>query len=97
MEYVVRFHPFVAHQIAGWGLSDYLMVELHLAIQDELGAAPLRYLHRDPGGPGGLYALERIDPTSPRFRHQFLFRAFFDQDERHLHVVRGSYWRILAE
>lgn len=94
--YVLRFHPFVAHQMARWGLSDYLMVELHLALRDDLAVDPVRRLHRDPDGPDGLYAAERIDPDSPRFRHIFLFRVFHDEDERHLHVVQASYWRTYS-
>jgi hypothetical protein len=85
--------PVVKWQLQRWGLSDYLLVEVYLALQD-LASNPVDHLHRDPGGdPGALYVFRRTDPDDPRFRHLFQFRVFYDEDEQHLHIVRGSYWR----
>jgi hypothetical protein len=95
MGYTARFHQRVLGQIAGWGLSDTLLVEVYLALREELVGDPLGRLHRDPDGGGALFAFDRMDPDSPRWRHIFLFRVFFDEDERHLNIVRGSYWRTL--
>jgi hypothetical protein len=96
MEYTVRIHQRVMWQIARWGLSDYLLVEVYLALRSELADNPLDHLHRDSEGDGGaLYVFARVDPDSPRFQHTFMFRVYFDEDEKHFDIVRGSYWRTL--
>ncbi len=97
MEYEIRFHPKVVKQVARWGLSDYLLVEVYQALREELAADPLGHIHRDADRPqhGGFFVFDRRDPYSPLFRHIFQFRVFFDEDEQHLHVVRASYWRSI--
>jgi hypothetical protein len=94
MEYEYRLHRRVLAQITRWGLSDFLLVELYLALDEVLSANPVGNLRRDPdGGPGAIFSCWSIDPDSPRFQHIFHFRVFYDEDEKHLHIVRGSYWR----
>src|SRR5947207_13460031 len=93
MEYSVRLHPRVLSQIAGWGLSTEMLVEVRMRLREELGQSPLYYLRRDPDGPGGRYPIESRDPGDPDFQQIFMFRVFFDEDEKQLHVVHGSYWR----
>jgi hypothetical protein len=96
MEYTLRLHPDVARQIAQWGLSDFLIVEVYLALREDLPSAPMHRLYRDTEGRGSVYAFLRRDPDDARFEHIFMFRVFFDEDETHLNVVKGSYWRNFA-
>jgi hypothetical protein len=97
MGYLIRLHDRVARQIARWGLSEYLLVEVYLALREELGANPSQHLAVDPDtAQGMLYAFARRDPDSPRFQHIFMFRVLYEQNETHLFVFRGSYWRTLA-
>jgi hypothetical protein len=94
MEYTYRLHPRVMGQIAKWGLSDNLLVDVYLALREELPSHPSLYLIKDPDdSPGMLYPFDRVDPNSPRFKHCFVFRIFYDANETILHVVRGSYYR----
>ena len=90
MEYSVRLRPRVVWQIARWGLSDFLLVEVYLRLREEMPRAPLQNLHRDADGPGSLFAFESRDPGDPRFQQLFMFRVFFDEDENHIDVESGS-------
>ena len=97
MGYSIRLHPRVARQISRWGLSDYLLVEVYLALREELAANPTQHLAVDPDASQGmLYAFARRDPDSPRFQHIFMFRVVYESSETHLFVFRGSYWRTLT-
>jgi hypothetical protein len=96
MEYTARIHIDVARRIRQWGLSDYLLVEVYLALREDLAADPVRHLYPDPDRRGGaFYVFDRVDPESRRWQHVFLFRVYHDQDEKTLHVVHGAYWRRL--
>jgi hypothetical protein len=96
MEYDILFHERAIGQIARWGLSTWLRVEIQIGLRDELAQDPLKHLHRADDDQGGsFYTIRRVDPDSPRFRHVFRFRVFFMEDEKHLFIVRGSYWRFL--
>lgn len=72
-------------------------MEVRTALREELGTDPLNQLHRDRGStePGAFCYFDRTDPADPRFQHIFRFRVFFDEDEKVLHIVRGTYWRNL--
>ena len=93
MEYVVRLGPRVVWQIGRWGLSDFLLVEVYLQLREEMPRAPLRTLHRDEDHSGSHFVFECRDPGDHRFQHLFMFRVYFDEDENHLDVDAGSYWR----
>ena len=80
-------------QISRWGLSDFLLVEVYLQLREEMPRAPLQNLHRDDDGPGSLFVFECRDPADPRFQQLFMFRVYFDEDEKHIDVDSGSYWR----
>jgi hypothetical protein len=94
--YSVRLHPRVSWQIARWGLSDFMLVEVYLHLKEELTSDPPFYLGFDRVGPGAYYVFEARDPQDPDFQVIFTFRVFFDPDEIHLNVVNGSYWRNYA-
>ena|SRR5258708_2237406 len=94
MGYTVRLSKRVKWQIPRWGLSDTMLVDVYLQLKDYLSMGePPWYLHRDPDGPGSLYAFNLWEENRPDFQHIFMFRVFFDEDEKHLNVVNGSYWR----
>ena len=92
MEYRLRLHPRIGWKISRWGLSEFLLMEAYIHLHD-LPQDPMTYLHRDQDGPGNLFVFDARDPDSPDFNHIFMFRVFFDEDERHLNVVNASYWR----
>lgn len=93
MEYVVRLRPRVVRQLSRWGLSDFLLVEVYLQLREEMPRAPLHNLQRDIDRPGSLFVFESRDPGDTRFQHLFVFRVYFDEDENHIDVDSGSYWR----
>lgn len=95
MEHKPRLHPRVVGQIAQWGLSDYLFIEVYLALQ-KMAEDPTSHLIRDDDeSPGMLFPVFREDPDSPRFTHAFEFRVYYHADEEHLEIVRASYYRYL--
>lgn len=96
MDFAVRLFPPVTRQISQWGLSEIMLVEVYLALREVLPQAPMQHLHRDVTGSGCLFVFSRRDPAAPNFRSIFMFRVFFDEDEKHLNIVRGSYWRDFA-
>lgn len=93
MNYIIRLHPFVLWQIRNWGLSEDMLIEVRMRLHDDLAQDSIRHLHLDPDGPGNLFVFSARDPADPDFQQIFMFRVFFDQDESHLDIVHGSYWR----
>ena len=93
MEYSVRLRPRVVWQIARWGLSDFLLVEVYLQLREEMPRSTMQNLHRDVDGPGSYFVFECRDPDATRFQQLFMFRVYFDEDENHIEVDSGSYWR----
>jgi len=96
MDFSIRLHPRVRNQMAGWGLSDFLLVEVYLNLREQLGSGPIEHLLRDPEGNGSFFVFETRDPADPHFQQLFMFRVFFDLDEKTLNIVNGSYWRNFA-
>jgi len=86
-------HPRVLWQIGRWGLSDFMLVEVYLQLRESLASDPGRLLFRDPPRPGSFFVFDARDPGDPNFQQIFMFRVYFDQDEKHLNIVNGSYWR----
>lgn len=95
MEYKIRLHPRVRNQIAGWGLSDDLLVEIHLQLRETLGVHPVAHLQHDRGesGNANLFTYGLRDPADPNFQLIFQFRVYYDEDEVFLNIVNASYWR----
>lgn len=93
VEFQIRLHPRVRNQLIGWGLSEFLLVEVYLQLREKLGQNPIDHLHRDTEGDGNFFVFETRDPGDPHFQQIFMFRVHFDEDEKTLNIVNGSYWR----
>lgn len=91
MAYQTRLTPLVRRQIASWGLSDALLVDVHLQLADRLPVASLR---RDPSlfeGEGMIFGFNLIDPANRLLIHAFRFQVFYHADEETLIVHRGGH------
>lgn len=94
MEYKTRLDPLVRRQIARWGLSDGLLVDVHLRLNDELPHAPATFLSKDStrfGGEGMVYGFDLIDPNNRMLVHVFRFQVFYLPDEQTLLITRGAH------
>jgi hypothetical protein len=77
-----------------WGLSDGLLVDVHLRLQDELPSFPTAFLQKDLswfGGKGMVYGFDLIDPDNRLLVHAFRFQVFYHADEQTLLVTRGAH------
>ena len=94
MEYKTRLDPLVRRQLIHWGLSDGLLVDVHLRLSDELARSPTTFLSKDPawfGGEGMVYGFDLIDPDKRMLVHAFRFQIFYHPDEQTLLVARGAH------
>jgi hypothetical protein len=94
VEYTTRLDAVVRRQIIRWGLSDGLLVDVHLRLNQELPRSPTSVLTRDEslfGGEGMVYGFELIDLTNRLLVHAFRFQVFYHSDERTLLVARGAH------
>ena len=94
MEYRTREDALVRRQIIRWGLSDGLVVDVHLRLYEHLPASPTSVLRRDPAqfeGEGMVYAFDLIDPQNRLLVHEFRFQVFYHVDEQTLIVTRGAH------
>lgn len=94
MEYRTRLDPLVRRQVAGWKLSDSLLVDVHLHLNDQLPVTPASHLRIDPtwfGGEGLVYGFEIVDPENRLLVHVFRFQVFYLADEQTLLVTRGAH------
>ena len=92
MPYRVALYPSVRRAIRRWGLSDGLLVDVHMRLhRDWLGTDPSRYLldDRDPEG-GMVFKFSLVDAENRLLEHGFTFRVLYGQDEETLWVFRGS-------
>jgi hypothetical protein len=94
MSFKVRIRPEVARKIAGWGLSDPVLVEVYLRLREVLPLDPLACLRRVVKPFDGMvYEFSFVDPEN-RFReHFFVFLVVYGQDEESLIVASGGYFR----
>jgi len=82
----------VKRQIASWRLSDFVLVEVHLRLNERLAQSPSTHLVRDPSlfeGEGMTYRFNLVDPENRLLVHQFVFQVFYHSDEQTLLVRRG--------
>ncbi len=94
MEYKTRLDPLVRRQLIRWKLSDWLLVDVHLRLNDELPRSPTTFLEKDPacfGGEGMIYGFDLIDRDNRMLIHAFRFQVFYHPDEQTLLVTRGAY------
>jgi hypothetical protein len=94
VEYRTRLDPLVRRQLLRWGLSDSLLVDVHLRLNDELPRSPTTFLSIEPGwfgGEGMVYGFTLIDPDNRMLDHAFRFQVFYHPDEQILLVARGAH------
>jgi hypothetical protein len=94
MSYRVTVQPHVGRKIAGWGLSDGVLVEVWINLREVLPTAPTMFLRRASEPFDGMnFEFWMVDPEN-RFRvHSFAFQAVYGQDEETILIVRGAYMR----
>lgn len=94
VEYQVRLDALVRRQVISWKLSDSLLVEVHLRLQNDLARSPKTSLTHDStvfGGQGMVYDARLIDPFNRLLIHAFRFQVFYHSDEQTLLVTRGAH------
>jgi hypothetical protein len=94
VEYKVRLDTLVRRQIIGWKLSDGLLVDVHLRLNDELPCSPTSLMRKDPAwfdSNGMVYGFELIDPDNRMLVHAFCFQVFYHADEETLLVARAAH------
>jgi len=89
----------VRRQIIRWQLTDALLVEVHLHLNEELTLSPIQLLQRDPtwfDNEGMIYTFDLIDPTNRMLVHAFRFQVFYQSDEQTLLVARGIHMTAMG-
>ena len=94
MSYRSVIQPSVAKKIAGWGLSDAVLVDVYLALKELLPSSPTAFLRRaETPFDGMLFEFSSIDPANRLRQHLFVFLVVYSQDEETLIVANGGYQR----
>src|SRR5262249_45196383 len=91
VQYRTRLDPLVRRQMIRWGLSDSLLVDVHLHLNNELPSSPTSFLQKDltwAGGEGLVYDFQLVDPDNRMLVHAFRFQVFYLADETTLLVAR---------
>src|SRR2546430_15489249 len=94
VEYKIRLDALVRRQMIRWKLSDNLLVDVHLRLNDELPRSPTSFLRQDPtwfDSDGMVYGFDLIDPENRMLVHAFRFQIFYLADERTLLVARRAH------
>src|SRR5438067_683475 len=90
MPYRAEFAPGMGAIISGWSLSDFLLVEVHLRINESLPAgAPGNLVRATEPFDGMVYFFEMVDPQNRLANHVFVFHVLFAMDEQTLRVIDG--------
>ena len=92
VDYKARLDALVRRQMIQWKLSDSLLVDIHLHLNDELLRSPTSFLRLDPTwfeSAGMVYGFDLIDPENRMLVHAFRFQVFYDADEQTLLVMRA--------
>ncbi len=94
MRYTTLIGDYAARQIAAWGLSESVWMDVLLRLYQVLPEKPSAVLSSLPEIPGGMaYYFSFVDPGRPDFMHEFVFIVRYLADEEHILIARGSYWR----
>ena len=94
MSYRVTIPNHIQRRIARWELPDFLIVEIHLRLRDELGCNPQHHLHSLAGSYQGMeYRFSLIDPMNRLCEHICTFWIVYSQDEESLIVMNFVYER----
>ncbi len=94
MKYKIRLDVLVRRQMIRWKLSDSLLVDVHLRLNDELTNSPTSFLGQDPAwfdSKGMVYGFDLIDPENRLLVHAFRFQVFYHADEQTLLVACGAH------
>jgi len=95
MSFRVDIRPPARRGIASWGLSDSLIVDVYLRLNEALSDNPWRLLRPSEEAEGGMiFAFSIIDPENRFLVHSFFFQVYYAQDEVTIHVTRGQYKRF---
>lgn len=94
MPFRVQIHPPVERRIAAWGLSDSVLVEVHLRLRERLARDPQNLLRRVRQPYDGMvHPFSLVDPEDRFLEYFFTFQVVYGQDETSLWVIKGSYVR----
>ena len=94
MAYRVIVPSNVNRKILGWGLSDSVLVDVHVMIREVLPSSPTTFLRRRRHPFDGMnFEFSLIDPQERTRKHTFDFLVSYGQDEQSLHVVQCGYVR----
>ena len=94
MQYKVQLDALVRRQMTRWNLSDELLIDVHIRLQDELPRSPTTLLQQDPAwfdSEGMVFGFDLIDPVNRMLVHAFRFQVFYHVDEQTLLVARGAH------
>ena len=92
MPYQVVILPRAARQIASWHLSDFVLVEVHLRLREDLAQNPSQKLQRqEMPFDGMVYRFRMIDPENRFHEHFFAFHVIYGGDEQTLYIARGGH------
>jgi hypothetical protein len=95
MSYRVSVRSSVHRRILKWGLSDSMLVEVFLRLQQELPRNAPQLLQRTTKPFDGMtYRFSLVDPENRLCHHTFWFHLVFAQDEETLLVVNGAHRRF---
>src|SRR5947208_1996067 len=94
MSYRVSVRSSIHRRILRWGLSDTILVEVFLRLQQELPRNLPQLLQRTTRPFDGMtYRFSLVDPENRLCEHRFWFHLVFTQDEQTLLVVNCAHRR----
>src|ERR1700724_2671156 len=94
MRYRVKIEPYVPKRIRSWGLSDSILVDVYLWLNDRLPLDPLHSLRRvENPFEGMVFEFSLIDPDNRWREHFFTFHVLYGQDEQTLLIDQCGYVR----
>jgi hypothetical protein len=94
MPYRVQIRQNVVRKIAGWNLSDSVLVDVYLYLNEVLPADPPTFLRRTRQPFDGMvYEFNFIDSDNRLCEHFFVFQVVYAQDEQTLIIANGAYIR----
>lgn len=84
----------IDRKILSWGLSDSVLVDVHVMIREVLPSSPTTFLKRRRQPFDGMnFEFSLIDPQERTRRHTFVFLVTYGQDEETLHIAQCGYAR----
>lgn len=98
MSYRVVIPTTVSRRMVAW-LPDFLLVEAHMRLREELAREPRNLLRRTTqrvGSPfdGLIYSFSLVDPQDRLVEHFLTFQVVYGQDEQTLVVTNFAYAKL---